>query len=312
MQRMSYSDDFFQQSKLMLQALQLIGEQPHFALKGGTAINYFYSNMPRISVDIDLVFVPLWSRERTIVAINDGIMSIAESLENANLNTVVDRPDRPDAIPKIRVSQGMIEVKIETNGIFRGTVLPIEDRALSNAAIKHHGVENFTVKCSSLADIYAGKFCAALTRQHPRDLFDVKHFFEQYEISDELRQVFVAYLCSDRRPFHEILFPNVKTDQARVFENEFIGMTDENITYEELIPFVNYLSSLIRDNLKPNEVQFILSMASGEPDWEELPYPHLKNMPSLQWKLMNIRNMEPSKRKKSYNQLKEVLNKALG
>lgn len=304
---MSYSDEFIQQSKLMLHVLQLIRKQPDFALKGGTAINYFYTDMPRVSVDIDLVFVPLMSREETIIRLNAGLVGIAKSLEKANIKITMDKPAKIDVIPKIRVSKGLIDVKIETNGIFRGTVLPTEERSLSQIATKHYDLENFTVHCSSLADTYAGKFCAALIRQHPRDLFDVKHFFEKYTISDELRQAFVVYLCSDRRPFHEILSPNIKHDQSRVFENEFFGMTNEKINYEELAPITHNLATTMRKNLTSNEKQFILSMAAGEPDWDAMPYSHLIKMPSLQWKLMNIRNMEKNKKRLMIEKTEDIL-----
>lgn len=42
------------QVKLLLDVLPLVSKEPCFALHGGTAINLFIRNMPRLSVDIDL------------------------------------------------------------------------------------------------------------------------------------------------------------------------------------------------------------------------------------------------------------------
>jgi len=60
------------------------------------------------------------------------------------------------------------------------------------------------------ADLYAGKLCAALDRQHPRDLFDVMHLQAAGAIPDSIRRAFVAYLAGHRRRIAELLQPNRK------------------------------------------------------------------------------------------------------
>lgn len=290
----------------MLQALPYVNNNTSFALKGGTAINYFYNDVPRISVDIDLVYLPLLDRQTTIQNINKGMINIAEDLRQKPWQVEIDKPVFEDTITKINVSQRHERIKLETNGIFRGTVLQPERRMLSSLAAEIHDVAPFDLLCASFEDIYAGKFCAALTRQHPRDLFDVAHFFNIHEITTSLSQAFVVYMCSDRRPFHEILLPRIK-NQSLLFESEFKGMTHDELTYDSLSSIVKQLADTLIQQLSANEKTFILSMAEGEPDWSKMPMTHLQDMPSLKWKIMNVQQMDARKRKLAVQALKQVL-----
>ena len=54
---------YFKQAELLLRILPLIDREAAFAMKGGTAINFFARDLPRISVDIDLVYLPVGERE---------------------------------------------------------------------------------------------------------------------------------------------------------------------------------------------------------------------------------------------------------
>ena len=68
-----------------------------------------------------------------------------------------------------------------------------------------------TIRTLSLAELYGGKLCAALDRQHPRDLFDVHGLFQAEGITDEIRRAFVIFLASHDRPMSELLNPNRQT-----------------------------------------------------------------------------------------------------
>src|SRR3546814_1358815 len=61
----------------------------------------------------------------------------------------------------------------------------------------------------ALPDLYAGKIAAALDRQHPRDLFDILHLYENEGITDDLFRAFLVYLVSHNRPAHELLAPHL-------------------------------------------------------------------------------------------------------
>jgi predicted nucleotidyltransferase component of viral defense system len=67
------ADMYFKQARLMLQLLPLVMKHDHFALKGGTAINFFVRNLPRLSIDIDLAYVPVEDRKKSIQNISDSL-----------------------------------------------------------------------------------------------------------------------------------------------------------------------------------------------------------------------------------------------
>ena len=62
---------YYNQAELLLRILPLIYRQREFALKGGTAINFFFRNLPRLSVDIDLVYLPIEDRATTLQNISN-------------------------------------------------------------------------------------------------------------------------------------------------------------------------------------------------------------------------------------------------
>ena len=59
-------DRYVAQVRLLLSVLPDIAREPVFALKGGTAINLFYRDMPRLSVDIDLTYLPVADRQSSL------------------------------------------------------------------------------------------------------------------------------------------------------------------------------------------------------------------------------------------------------
>lgn len=143
-----------------------------FAMKGGTAINLVVQDMPRLSVDIDVVYLP-WQvpRDTALQAINQELAAIATRVESLSVQTrLVRSKDLGDT--KLIVENESSQVKIEVNVVFRGTVLPAERRSLSAKTSDLFGVE-LEVPILAPDELYAGKLVAALDRQHPRDLFDV-------------------------------------------------------------------------------------------------------------------------------------------
>jgi hypothetical protein len=163
------------------------------------------------------------------------------------------------------------------------------------------------VVCLSSADVYAGKICAALSRQHPRDLFDIKRLFEKSGITDEIRKAFVVYLASHNRPIHELLDPERKNFKD-VFGAQFQGMTFEPVTYEVLDAARDRLIREIRLALTGAERQFLLSLKQGAPKWDLMEIEGLDQLPGLQWKLANIIRMPPAKQKEQYHKLEKILN----
>lgn len=220
--------------RLLLAVVPSVSKEKVFALKGGTAINLFLRNMSRLSVDIDLTYLPLQPREESLNGIYEGLKRISERLKNSMKDVKVSFVQvKGISVPTtMNVATKDATIKIETNLVLRGSVYPPQVRELSLEA--QNMFEIYTeMQLLSNADIYGGKLCAALDRQHPRDLYDVMILLNNEGITDEIRKAFVVYLASHSRPMNELLSPNWK-DISEIFEKEFIGMTSEPVELKAL------------------------------------------------------------------------------
>lgn len=154
--------------------------------------------------------------------------------------------------------------------------------------------------------IYAGKICAALDRQHPRDLFDVHLLLKSEGLTSEIRKAFVVYLVSHPRPMVEILSPQQK-DIRDIFEKEFKSMIAESITFEALETTRSELVAILREELTLDERRFIVSMKQGQPMWDLLELEGIKDLPAVKWKLLNISRMDTAKHRKAVDELRDYL-----
>ena len=188
--------------------------------------------MPRLSVDLDLVFadhsVP---RDAALARINEAVRQTAERLEKRGLQ--VHAPAAAEGETKLFVRRGPVQVKIEVNVVMRGTVRPVRRTALTAAACDVLTADA-EIPVVSLEDVYGGKLVAALDRQHPRDLFDVMQLFAHEGITPGIRRAFVVYLASSNRPVHEVLFAPLR-DIRHDFDHTFQGMTAEPVPLEALL-----------------------------------------------------------------------------
>jgi predicted nucleotidyltransferase component of viral defense system len=294
------------QVSLLLSVVTEAVSDERIALKGGTAINLFIENMPRLSVDIDLCYLPIQPREKALKSI-DNIMRAtgAELSKEPGVLTQINKTTEGMA-KQVLVQKGRSSVKIEINYVLRGCVY--DPKILPLCQNAQDIFKTYTeVRCLSIEDIYAGKFCAALDRQHPRDLYDVMVFFLKNKFTEKLKKAFLVYLISGNRPISEMIQPTL-LDQRELYENEFKGMTDSPVAYEELEKTRTHLIHQIKDSLTQADNDFLISFKSGEPIWsyfEDLD--HIKNMSAVQWKLQNIRKMAPVKHKESLQKLSKKL-----
>jgi len=162
---------FFRQAELLLQLLPFFSGEDIFALKGGTAINFFIRDLPRLSVDIDLAYLPINDRKKAI---------------------------------------------------------------------------------------------------------------------------------------GEILDPNF-IDISQTYENEFRGMTTEDISLKDLIQTRTTLVGVIKEKLTTNERRFILSVKQRKPQWSLLGIEHTPDLPAVKWKMINLRQMDSSKHQKAAKRLQDLL-----
>ena len=295
------------QIRLLIRCLPEISRYPCFALKGGTAINLFVRDLPRVSVDIDLTYLPLKPRDDTLHEIREALLSLKKNIERHVSDSTVREIHSGEHIVKLLVSTPGATVKIEPNLIIRGSVYPPKERAMCASAQEQLGAFA-SVQTLSVADLYAGKLCAALDRQHPRDLFDVKLLLDDTGITPEIRRAFVVYLAGHNRPMNELLAPKLQ-DIKKLYEDQFVGMTRTEVSLDDLLEVQRNLADSIIRALDDEEKEFLVSIKNGEPKWDLLGIDHLDQLPSIRWKLINIRRMDPAKHKTALDRLIKVLAK---
>ena len=302
---MDRSSPYFQQVALLVQLLPFIDTEPCFALKGGTAINLFVRALPRLSVDIDLVYLESGDREQALSGITEALDRIATRIENAMSGVGITRAyqDSQDAL-RLLVSAAGVTVKIELSPVLRGTVYPVVRRPVVDAVEEDFGFAE--VQIVSEADLYAGKLCAALDRQHPRDFFDVMLLLRNEGLSEPLRKAFIVYLISHGRPMEELLEPRWK-DIAGLFAAEFQGMTTEPVTIVELEAAIRDAQAKLLKTFTQDERRFIASLYDDTPEWHRLGVQGIEDLPAVRWKLININKMEVARRQASRQRLGEIL-----
>jgi predicted nucleotidyltransferase component of viral defense system len=249
--------EYFHQASLVLDILPLVNKDTRFALKGGTAINFFIRPLPRLSVDIDLTYLPIENRDITLKNINNALHDMAEQIENhiPDVKVVPKRLKELKLWSAMQVHTAQARIKIEPNLIARGSVFPVEERTLVKKA-QEIFERSIKVQLLSFADLYGGKICAALDRQHPRDLFDVKLLLENEGITDDIRTAFIVYLICHNRPMNELLNPTFQ-DISKQVTAEFDGMTIIPVTLDELNQAREELVRQLMSGLTENEKKFL-------------------------------------------------------
>jgi len=297
---------YLDSARLLTQVAPLVFVDDTFALKGGTAINLFVRDMPRLSVDLDLVFCDhTLPRDAALARINEAIRNAALRLTKRGFQT--HAPAAAAGETKLLVRRGLVQVKIEVNFVLRGTVRPVRQAALTPTA-RNVLMADLEIPVVSLEDVYGGKLVAALDRQHPRDLFDVMQLFAHEGITPGIRRAFVVYLASSNRPVHEVLFPPLR-DIRHDFEHNFQGMTADPVPLEALLAARDRLLLEVQRGLDAGERRFLLSLVSGAPEWSLLDVSDLEHLPGLRWKLQNLAQLRLSNPKKFAEQAELLANR---
>lgn len=299
-----HDNPYHPQVVLVMDVLPFVAAERCFALKGGTAINLFVRDLPRLSVDIDLTYVPVQERAISLAEVGAALERMASSIEGQSKGIRVDRTRVEGAVVKLVAWRGRVRVKIEVSPVLRGCVREPALRGVSPAVEAEFGY--IEVPVVHLDDLYAGKLCAALDRQHPRDLFDVQQLLQHEGITESLLEVFVIYLVSGDRSLADMLAPN-RQPLATIFEEQFRGMVLTAVTVHDLEQTRDTMMALIRSKLTERQRQFLLSFKLGEPDWELVSLTGVAELPAVKWKLQNIRLMKPEKHAQALERLRRVL-----
>ena len=246
------------QVALLVRVLPHVAKEEIFALKGGTAINLFYRDLPRLSVDIDLTYLPIKDRAESLTEINDAMDRIAAAIESGIPGAKAQRiAGGGGGATRVLTRLNGVEIKIETSPVTRGVIHDPELRSVSAMVEDEFG--SAEIQVVSFEDLFGGKLHAAVDRQHPRDLFDVKMLYENEGLTDDLFRTFLIYVASSSRPAHELLIPNL-IDLDQPYAREFEGMTKEPVSLAELM---ETRTRLITDTLTQRD-QSYLFFSSGK------------------------------------------------
>ncbi len=304
------NQSYLNQADLLLQMIPHVATEKTLALKGGTAINLFLRNMPRLSVDIDLTYLPFDDRETALSSISDSLGRIRERITKSMPGTTVNKHVIEGNDVKLFVQSKNAQIKIEVNTTTRGHLHPV--RLLQvNETVQERFKKFAAIQVVSDAELYGGKICAALDRQHPRDLFDVYLLFQESGYTEDIKNGFIQALVSHMRTIHEVLQPHL-LDQRLAFEKQFQGMSDIQFTYDDFEDTRKRLIETVNSSLTDPDRTFLLSFKRGNPDWDLFPSAKIKDLPAVQWKLLNLQNLiksNPGKHNELLSKLEMLLSK---
>ena len=259
------NEQYKRQVGLLIRIMPAVYQIKHFAVHGGTAINLFHQDMPRYSIDIDLTYIPIEPRSKSLENINQLLRMLKASIERTLPGiSVIHKED----VYKLQCSLNGAMVKIEVNATKRGVLGNLEELPL----------------CPK-AQVYGGKIIAALSRQHPRDLFDCRYM--KGDTLEEVKNGLLLSLLGSDKPIIEVLTPhNISQEQA--LENQFRGMTDVPFSYADYEQTRHELIKKVNASLDERDKTFLLSFERGEPKWDLCIAGNLSAFPSVQWKQQNI------------------------
>lgn len=298
---MIINEHYKKQVGLLIRIMPSVYRIKNFAVHGGTAINLFHKDMPRYSIDIDITYIPIEDREKSLKTINVHLLELKQMIEKTIPGIkVVPKLD----VLKLQCIKDRAIVKIEVNGTKRGIVGLTVDMNLCAKA-----QSEFQMSCQarivSFSQLYGGKISAALDRQHPRDLFDCKYM--PLNAIDQAKDGLLFSLTGSGKPIIESLQPN-PIDQTEALKNQFEGMTDVPFSYEDYKVTRKELIEKIDALLTEDDKEFLISFEQGVPEWDKCSAGNLSAYPSVKWKMQNIlklKDTNPKKHNEGVEKLRE-------
>ena len=302
---MAINDLYRRQVGLLVQSLPFVANEDCFALKGGTAINLFIRDLPRLSVDIDLTYLPIQERSESLTGIDGALRRMAKDVADGvpNCKVHIAQLRSEQTVNKLIIQRPDAQVKVEVTPVLRGCVYEPEDRSVAEAVEAEYGFARMQVV--SFPDLYAGKIVAALDRQHPRDLFDVRDLLGNEGIDARLRTAFVIYLLSHNRPMHEVLRPE-RLDISQEFVRGFDGLTADPVDLEDLIDTREQLIETMTTGMPVEHRNLLVSFVAGNPDWSLIDVEDAEHLPAVRWREMNLNKLDGRRRAGLADELKKA------
>lgn len=224
------NNDYLATVRKIVQILPIIEKKNEFALKGGTAWNLFYDALPRLSLDIDLVYLPINERRESLHQINLMLKDIGNEVTRVMNHDFIFIEGKSKLLIKTRG----LNIKIEPNIVIRGSLYGSVNKEMDINAQEVLELHT-SMNCLTPEEIIGGKVIASIDRQHPRDLFDMSRIMNLYDLEDaKIMNAIYFYILQSNRPVYELLNPNEK-DIEEIYNNQFVGLTKSVISLDELL-----------------------------------------------------------------------------
>lgn len=302
----NWDNRYAERVKLLVEILPTLAEEKRFALKGGTAINLFEQDLPRLSVDIDLTWLPVGDFASDAREISAALEKIGETLRSGPMRLQVQTSGtQATGVHRLIASRNRSRVQIETTPVIRGTVHPVRTMRVRPGVEQTFGFAEMQVL--DFADLYAGKLCAALSRQHPRDLFDLQPLLDEGRLDERLWRTFLVYLTCSSKPVAEMLAPQEPRDFDAIFTAHFQGMTEAPVTATSLLDVRTRLLKYVSELLDAPSRAYLESVEREAPDFTLIGLPHAAVLPGVRRKLSNLGQRSAAKRTADFEQLTAFL-----
>ena len=303
----NWSKAFVERLQLLTDLLPAVANERRFALKGGTAINLFEHDLPRLSVDIDLTWLPVSDFARDSLAIEHALRSIAHTLSEPplRLHVSTSAPDKAQGVTRLIAMRGRARVQIETTPVMRGVVHPVRMMTVQPRVQAEFGFAEMQVL--DFNDLYAGKLAAALSRQNPRDLFDIGILLDEGRFDAALWRTFLVYLVASPKPAWEMLEPGEPRDLATAFHSVFDGTTAKPTSVEVLLDHRRRMLARIAQLMDAASRGFLASVEQEAPDFDLIDLAQAADLPGVKRKLQNLARRPPAKREADFRQLADTL-----
>ena len=271
-----------------------------YVLKGGTALNLFYFDLPRLSVDIDLNYLGL-DRESMLKERGEHEEILRSILTEAGYELKRVPEEHAGGKWRLRYESfaGITQnIEVDINYMHRVALMPICRRT-------SFPLGAFSVSDIPVLDIHelaAGKLCALIARCKPRDLFDACRLLNDGDLDvPTLRRCFIVYAAFNKVDFLTVAGLGELPFTAHQFRQELmetLSGEEKKASPEEylkhllascrekigaVLPFSEAERTFLdavnhRGEIKPE-------LLSDSEEWCRCTASH----PMLQWKVLNVR-----------------------
>lgn len=274
-------------------------------MKGGTALNFFWFDYPRLSVDLDLVYLPVSSRQTFLAETDHALQRIAARIRQTDPSMTVNFTRHPhsNTISKLHCRQHNVEAKVEVALGQRQHVFPTVTGEFQPATVADLGPA--TTLLLSFPETCAGKCHAVLDRLHPRDLFDARTILNEADLTPKVRTAFIVDMLGQGKPIGEMLSPRLKVHGQDAW-NSLGRLLPTPVDRQDLFQALADLKHQLVQHMPSHHRDFLQSFIRGHPDWSLLEIPSVRDFPAVRWRMQNLALVSPTRRQLLLDKLERV------